>query len=708
MKRGTFITATLAAGGALHCRFALAETSTGFTPNAWVSLEPNGETVITLPMSDIGQGIRTALAMCLADELDAPWERIRVVVADADAGKSKFDDQGIGGSRTMRKNTAKFRQAGASARGLLVAAAATQWGVLPSSCRTRSGIVYATDGRNAPYESLLVAASALSTPADPVLKAPSEFVYIGKPMPLLGAREKSTGRARYSIDGTRPGMLHASLERAPRLGAELGGYDKGAALNVPGVRAIVELTHPPTSDAFPFVPAVAVLADSNWSAIQGRKALRARWTPGPYANVSSADVRTALVAGLDGTPYVGKSIGNTTPFMQSAPRIITAVYENPLQAHVTLEPQNAIAEVHSDRCEVWAPTQSPVGIQKMAAAIAGLPVTSVIVHQALPGGGFGRRSDGDYATEAIVLAKKTGRPVKAVWTREDDIQHDVYRPPHASRVRAVLDARGAVLAFEHRRAGPTIGVERGYARRDAPDLDALDGMIDIQYAFPNYRAEFCFVDIYPVHYGWWRAVNVGTNSFVSESFLDELAHAANADPYQYRRALLKESPRALAVLDRAAERAGWNDALQSGRARGIAFAPYGNTFVAQVAEVSVSKNKVRVERVVCAIDCGMPINPQTIRAQAEGGIVWGIGAALFHEITLKGGEVAEDNFNAYEMPRIGDIPQIDVEIVASSDPPQGVGEAALPALAPAVCNAIYALTGKRIRRLPVRLQEDRA
>ncbi len=701
MKRGSFIAVTLAAGGVLRLGFmARALGAPALQPNAWVGLEPSGGVLITIPMSDIGQGVATALAMALADELDADWNAIRVESALAD--KARYGDQGIGGSRSMRKNTLKFRKAGAAGRLMLVAAAAARWNVQPDACRTATGVVFCDHlGQHAPYSMLLADAATQDPPGDPPLKQASQFVYIGKPIKMLGAESKTTGALVYGIDRRVPGMLFASLERAPRLGATLLGYNR-AVQSKRGVHAVVALAQAPTPDFFPFTPSVAVVADSYWGALQARKALHARWSAGPNAAVSSATIRKRLLAGADGEFLTAKSVGDVDAAFAKA-RVITADYETSPQAHATLEPQNAIADVRADRCEIWAPTQSPVAIQETAATFTGLPKEAVVVHQAAAGGGFGRRSDIDYVMDAVALSARVRRPVKVIWTREDDFRHDVYRPPNVNRLKASLDAHGGVVALTHRHIGPSIGVQRGYQKRHQADAEALDGILDTPYSFDNYRGEFTLVEDVPLNFGWWRAVAYGPNVFAAECFIDELAHEVGADSYQFRRALLAGNARALAVLDRVADASGWSTAAPAGIGRGIALSFYGNTAVAQVAEVSIEAKNVRVKRVYCAIDCGMPINPAIIRAQVEGGIIWALGATTMQEITLANGAVVEGNFDTYRMPRIGDAPEIETYVMPSEGDPSGVGESAVPPLAPAVCNAVFALTGKRVRRLPIRL-----
>ena len=702
MKRGIFLAITAAASGAVTLGLPLSSApSNAFDPSMWLSIDEQGVVTITIPMAEMGQGVNTALAMALVDELDAVWSQVHVETAVAD--KSRYGDQGIGGSRSMRKRTLPFRQAGATARQMLAEAAAARWGVSVVTCRTSDGCVW-HDGteRRALYGSLVADAARRPLPADPKLKTRSEFRLIGKPQSLIEAEIKSSGKAMYGIDVRRPGMFYASIERAPRLGAELLSFDRNSAEAISGVRAIVVLDTPPFEDAFPFWRGLAVVADSYWSALKGRRALNARWSDGPNATVGSAQIFRTLQDDKNQDAFTAASIGDVGGAQKRSVKTIEATYYTPLQAHATMEPQNAVADVREGSCEVWLGTQSPTAVQEAAAKITRLPNAAVVVHQMLVGGGFGRRSDIDPAIEALMLSKCVGRPVKVVWTREDDITHDMYRPPHVSSLRAEVDEQKNLLAVVHRHTGPTIGIQRGYAKRAEADLEALDGIVEPEYAFPAYRAEFKLVEGVPVYFGWWRAVSEGQNRFAQECFIDEIARFRNVDPYEYRRTLLAHNPRALRVLECVASRARWQTKLSGGIGRGIAFAPYGKTLVAQVAEVSLtSARRVTVRRVVCAIDCGLIINPRTVEAQVQGGIVWGLGAALKHEITIAKGTVEQSNFDSYPMVRIDDMPVIEIELLESDADPSGVGEASVPGIAPAIANAIFALTGTRVRRLPI-------
>ncbi len=706
MKRGVFLAMVAAASGAVAFDLPLSGASSStFAPAVWLSIDEAGIVTITIPMAEMGQGVNTALAMALADELDADWSQVRVETALAN--KQRYGDQGIGGSRSMRKRTLPFRQAGATARQMFVAAAAARWGVNATTCTTSYGCVWHDGtGRKALYGSLVADAVKLSLPADPKLKTRQEFRFIGKPQTLIEAEIKSTGKAIYGIDVQRVGMLYASIEREPRLGSELVSFDRHNAEAVSGVHEVIVLDSPPFDGAFPFWCGVAVVADSYWSALEGRRALNVHWSDGPNATIGSDRILRSLRDGANEEAFVGGSIGDISAAEKRSVKKIEATYYTPPQAHATMEPQNAVADVRVGSCEVWLGTQSPTAVLEAAMKITGLPNEAVTVHQMLVGGGFGRRSDIDPAIEALLLSKRIRRPVKVVWTREDDLTHDMYLPPHVSSLRADLDEENNLLAVVHRHIGPTIGIQRGYATRTEVDREALDGILEPEYAFPAYRAEFKLVEGVPINFGWWRAVSEGQNRFAEECFIDELAAAVNADPYEYRRKLLAHNPRASLVLDRVAERAGWKTPPSPGIARGIAFAPYGKTLVAQVVELGVTPAKtIVVHRVVCAIDCGMIVNPRTVEAQMQGGIVWGLGATLKHEITIAHGSVAESNFDAYPMLRINEMPLIDTEFIESDADPSGVGEAAVPALAPAVANAIYAATGKRLRNLPIRRVE---
>ena len=676
-------------------------SSASFAPSVWLTIDERGVVTVTMPMAEMGQGVNTALAMALADELDADWNQVRVETAPAN--KQRYGDQGIGGSRSMRKRTLPFRQAGATARQVLVEAAAARWGVKAVDCRASEGcVVHEGTGRREAYGALVADASKRSLPADPKLKTRSEFRYIGKPQSLIEAGIKSTGKAMYGIDVRRPGMLYASIERAPRLGAELQSFDTRSAYAILGVRDVVVLDSPPFEDAFPFWSGVAVVADSYWSALKGRRALNAQWSDGPYATIGSEEIVRTLQRGANEDALTATSIGDVNGAQKRSAKKIEATYYTPLQAHATMEPQNAVADVCDRSCEVWLGTQSPTAVQEAAMKITSLPDEAVTVHQMLVGGGFGRRSDIDPAIEALMLSKHLRRPVKVVWTREDDLTHDTYRPPHVSFMRADLDEQDNILAVVHRRAGPTIGIQRGYAKRTEVDSEALDGILEPEYAFPAYRVEFRLVENIPLCFGWWRAVSEGQNRFAQECFIDELAATAHVNPYEYRRRLLAHNPRALNVLDRAASRAGWQTTPASGIARGMAFAPYGKTLVAQVAEVSLTREgSLTVHRVVCVIDCGLIVNPRTVEAQVQGGIVWGMGAALKHEIVIANGSVQQNNFESYPMVRINDMPSIETELIESDADPTGVGEAAVPGIAPAIANAVFALTGTPVRRLPI-------
>ncbi|MDB5070927.1 MAG: molybdopterin-binding xanthine dehydrogenase [Candidatus Eremiobacteraeota bacterium] len=699
MKRSRFLLASAAAGGALVIGPARSRAAAAFEPTPWVRLEPGGGATITVHVSELGQGVNTGLAMLLADELDLDWRRVRVVTAGAD-GK-RYGNQGIGGSRTMRTSAKKFRTAGAATRSVLVAAAARRWGVEPASCTTRDGTVrHAASGRSVAYAELLTDAAQLPLPQSPALKARSELRIVGKPRPLLEARDKSSGRAVYAMDVRRPGMLVAVVERAPHAGATIAAVHDDAARTIPGVHGIVRLDTNPYPDQFVW-PGVAVLARDTWSALAGRRALRVNWADGPDANADSDAVRARLIALLDAPAALTSKSSKGDVRAALADKTIEATYESPIQCHAQLEPSNALADVRVDRCEIWAPTQSPDDVLGAARAVTGFPANAIQVHQTLAGGGFGRRSEIDPVVEALQLSKRMGRPVRVMYTREDDMTHDFYRMASMNRLRGTLAADGSVTSVAHRYAGPTIGLQRGYSKAGELDDEALEGLDRPLYEYPAYLLEAVQTADFPVRIGWWRAVSVVPNAFAAESFIDELAHAAGRDPLAFRLALLAQGSRARGVLTAVAERARWSDSTAAGGvARGISLTSYGATPVAQIVEARIEGGAIRVPRVTCAIDCGMIVNPSSVIAQVQGGIAWALGAALKHKITLAHGRAQQTNFATYPMLRLHEMPQVDVVLVDSDADPSAVGEASVPGLAPALGNALFALTGRRLRSTP--------
>jgi isoquinoline 1-oxidoreductase subunit beta len=649
-----------------------------FKPNAWIEIRPDGAVTIWTGRSEMGQGVRTAMPMIVAEELEADWTRVRVAQADADPA---YGDQFTVGSRSVRSGFEPLRKAGAAAREMLIGAAALTWNVPREACRARTGMVeHVPTGRRLGYGDLAARAATLPVPADPPLKPPSEFRILGHRMPRVDTPDKVSGAAIFGLDVRVPGMAYAAVARCPVFGGRVRTFDPAPALAVPGVHRVMQISS-----------GVAVVAERTWAAFQGKHALTIEWDEGPTARWSSDGIWSAFASAAARPGEVVRAVGDVDANLQAAAQTIEAVYQAPYLAHACMEPMNCTAQVRGNACEIWAPTQSPQGIQRAAARVTGLPLEAITVHVTYVGGGFGRRGGPvDYATEAVELAQQLAGPVQVVWTREDDIQNALYRPATYNVLRGGLDARGAPLVWSHRLVGPEGGA-----------FLITRGADELIYPVPHFRLERVIEDP-GIPVAPWRGVGPSHNGWVVESFVDELAHAAGKDPYAYRRELIAHQPRLLGVLDLAAQRAGWGAAPPAGRSRGIALWQFGETFLAQVAEVSVgSDGGVRVHRVVCAADCGIIVNPDTVEAQLQSAIVYGLTAALYGEVTIERGRVAQSNFTDYRMLTLAEMPEIEVHLVQSEAAPGGVGEAGLPPIAPAVCNAIFAGTGKRIRRLPI-------
>ena len=656
-----------------------------FKPNAWIEIHPDGAVTIWTGRSEMGQGVRTALPMIVAEELEADWTRVRVAQADANPA---YGDQFTVGSRSVRSGWDPLRTAGAAAREMLIDAAALTWNVPRDACRATNGTVHhLPTGRQLGYGDLAAVASTLAVPKEPPLKRPSDFRLIGTRVPRVDTAEKVSGAAIFGLDVRLPGMVYAAVARCPVFGGHVKRFDPAPALAVPGVQQVLEISS-----------GVAVVADQTWAAFQGKHALEPHieWDEGKVAQWSSDGIWSAFSAAAKRSGEVVRSVGDVDAALSGAVRTVEAVYQAPYLAHACMEPMNCTAQMRDggSRCEIWAPTQSPQHIQRAAAQVTGLPLEAITVHVTYMGGGFGRRGRPvDYSNEAVELARKVAAPVQVVWTREDDIQNALYRPATYNVLRGGLDGQGKALAWSHRLVGP-----------EGAAFLITRGADELIYPFPHFRLERVIEDP-GVPIGPWRGVGPSQNVWVVESFVDELAHAAGQNPYAYRRELVAGQPRLVRVLDLAAERAGWGSTRPAGRARGIALWQFGEnapeTFIAQVAELSVTSGEVRVHRVVCAVDCGIVINPEGVAAQIRSAIVYGLTATLFGEITLDRGRVVQRNFNDYRMLSLAETPEIDVHLVPGDAPPGGVGESGLLPIAPAVCNAVFAATGKRIRRLPI-------
>lgn len=705
MKRRDFVKVTGAAAAGLVVAFSipgvrrfageLAEGDvTAFAPNAWLTLDGGGVVTVVVDEGEMGQGVRTALPMILAEELEADWRRVRVAPPPADPSAWPRSVS-TGGSSSVRTAWEPLRKAGAAAREMLREAAARRWDVEVDGCRAERGaIVHEASGRRLGYGELVEEAARLPVPEDPPLKSTSDFRLVGSSPRRVTLPGKVDGSAVYGLDVRRPGMRFATVARCPTFGGTVSEYDATAALAVPGVERVVEIGS-----------GVAVVAVDTWAAQRGRDVLDVTWERGAAEGVDSESVRRSLETLARQPGVSARSDGDAREALARArgSRRRDAIYRTPFLAHATMEPMNCTAEVRPDGVEVWAPTQAAGGAQEAAAEAADVPVESVRVHSTLMGGGFGRRSETDFVREAVEISRDTGAPVQVVWTREDDIRHDYYRPASLHRLSAVLDGEGWPVAWFQRIVAPSI-LARWAGPESLPnglDREAVAGAVELPYAIPELEVEYVRAEL-GVPVGWWRSVNHSFNAFATECFLDELAAAARKNPYDYRRRLLGDEPRHLAVLDRAAEAAGWGGQRSAGRFRGIALHRSFGTYVAEVAEVSLDREgAARVHRVVCAVDCGTVVHPDIVRAQMEGGIVYGLTAALYGSLAVERGGVVEGNFDTYRMLRMDRMPEIDVHILESDAPPSGVGEPGTPPIAPAVVNALFPATGRRIRELPI-------
>jgi isoquinoline 1-oxidoreductase subunit beta len=701
ISRREFLSTSAALGGGLLIGFrtsAAAESasSTVFAPNAFIRIGSDGQIVLTMPYVEMGQGTYTSIPMLIAEELEVDLKQVRLEHAPPNEklyANPLLGVQATGNSNAIRGAWQPLRQAGATARTMLVSAAAKRWNVDPASCSAQSGEVrHAATGRRLKYGELAADAARMPVPEKVTLKQPKDFKLIGTPAKRLDTPSKVNGSAVYGIDARPPGVKIATLAQSPVFGGRVKSVDDAKAKAVKGVRQIVRLDD-----------AVAVVADHMGAAKKGLAALLIEWDDGPHAKLDTSEIVGALEQATLKPGTVAQNVGDSEKAMASAPTKVEATYQVPFLAHATMEPMNCTVHVRKDGCEIWVGNQALARAQATAAKTTGLPLDKVVVHNHLLGGGFGRRLEVDGVTRAVQIAMQLEGPVKVVWTREEDIQHDMYRPVFFDRFSAGLDARGMPVAWNHRFAGSSViarWLPPGF--NNGLDPDTTEGAIDLVYGLPNLHVEYLRVEPPGIPTAFWRSVGPSHNVFVVESFIDELAAASKQDPVAYRRALLDKSPRAKAVLELAAEKAGWGKPLPKGVGRGVSVQHAFATYMAQVAEVEVSKDgTVRVRRVVCAVDCGTVVNPDTVRAQIQSGIVFGLTAALRGEITLKGGRVEQSNFHDYQMLRMNEAPAIEVHIVKSSEAPGGMGETGTSAVSPALTNAIFAATGKRIRKLPV-------
>ncbi len=705
-RRDFLKTATLIGGGlilsfSLPLHETFSETATQpaspIVPNAFIRVGTDDTVTIIVNHSEMGQGVYTSLPMLVAEELECDWKKVSVESAPVDPvyNHTAFGMQMTGGSASIWSEYDRLRKVGAAAREMLITAAAQTWKVKRMSCRARNGVVIHTSGKKLTYGQLADKASKVPVPQNVKLKDPSKFKIIGKPTKRLDSPEKTNGKAIFGIDVKVPGMLTAVIARPQVFGAKVVSVKADKARAVPGVQDVVQ------------VPAgVAVIASDFWSAKAGRDVLEVAWDEGEWANLSTARMHEEYMKLSKTSGAVARKDGDPDLALTKAGQRVSADYEVPYLAHATMEPLNCCVDLKRDGCDIWTGTQFQTADRDAAASAVGLKPEQVRIHTTFLGGGFGRRANprSDFVLAAVEVAKAVKKPVKVIWTREDDMKGGYYRPMWYDRIAAGLDAGGNPIAWRHTIVGQSIiaGTPfEGMLVKDGVDEASVEGAKDLPYEIPN-----ILIDLHSPKIGvpvlWWRSVGHSHTAFVVESFMDELAHAARKDPYEFRRKLLVRHPRHLGVLELAAKKAGWGKPLPQGQARGIAVHESFGSFIAQVAEVSVNPTgEVRVHRVVCAVDCGRFVNPSTIEAQMESGIVFGLSAALHGAITLKTGRVEQGNFNDYPVLRIEEMPKVEVHIVQSKEKSGGIGEPGVPPIAPAVANAVFAATAKRIRRLPI-------
>jgi isoquinoline 1-oxidoreductase beta subunit len=705
VSRRSFLKTGALMGGGLMLGFSLpidgpfraasAQSTSSFAPNAFIRIGADNVVTIIVNKSEMGQGVYTSLPMLIAEELEVDWSKIRVEPAPVDPAynHTEWHIQGTGGSTSVWSEWERLRKAGATARTMLVKAAADTWKVDPASCRAEKGfVIHNPTRRKISYGRLVEKASHTEPPKDVSLKEPRDFKIIGKPRRRLDTPEKTNGRAIFGIDAKAPGMLTAVVVRPPVFGGRVKKFNADKARAVPGVKQVVQIDS-----------GVAVIADGFWSAHKGRDALEIDWDEGPLAALSTSGMREQYM-NLAKTPgAVARKEGNPELVLSKGARQLKAEYEVPYLAHACMEPLNCLVDLRPDSCEIWTGTQFQTVDRNSAASVVGLKPEQVKIHTTFLGGGFGRRGNphSDFVTEAAQVAKAVKKPVKVIWTREDDMKGGYYRPMWYDRIAAGLDEKGNLAAWQHTIVGQSILSGTPFDPKGDVDPASVEGAKEIPYEIPNILVDLHTPKI-AVPVQWWRSVGHSHTAFVVESFIDEAAHEAGKDPYEFRRKLLAKHPRHDRVLKIAAEKAGWGRPLPKGRGRGMAQHESFGSFVAQIAEVSVSAmGEVRVHRVVCAIDCGRIVNLDTIKAQMESGIVFGLSAALHGKITFQNGRVEQSNFHDYPLLRLNEMPVVEVHVISSKEKSGGVGEPGVPPIAPAVANAIFAVTGKRIRHLPI-------
>jgi isoquinoline 1-oxidoreductase beta subunit len=718
LDRRSFLHVSAAAGGGLLIGAYLpwftgtdvATAAGSFEPNVWVKVNADDTVRIMLTMLEMGQGVMTSMPMLVAEELDFDWSKIKTewVGADPKYGNPNFGGQQLtAGSNSVRGMWKVLRESGATARAMLVTAAAQTWGVAEATCTTDKGeVIHQTSGRRLKYGALVDKAAALPVPKNVALKDPKAFKVLGQSLARLDVPEKVNGSAVFGIDVKLPGLLTARVVRCPVFGGKVTNFNADKAKAVAGVRHVVQIS-----------TGVAVVADNYWSASRGAQALEIKWDEGQLASLTSAAILQRYKTLAQQPGKVARNDGNADAALESArgagpsgtagSRSFERAYEAPFLAHATMEPMNCTADVRADGCDVYVPTQGQTASHQAAVAASGLSADKVKIHTTFMGGGFGRRGEADFVIDAVETSKAVGKPVKVVWSREDDMQHDYYRPVSYARMWGAIDASGKPTVFKQHLVQQSLMKRIGGLPPNGVDFISLDGAANLPYDIPNVRVEYTETDP-GIPFGFWRSVGASFQGFVVEAFIDEMATAAGKDPYQFRRDLLGKSPRHRGVLELAAEKAGWGTPLPAGRARGIAVMDAFGSYLAQVTEVSVdARGNVRVHKIVCSVDTGWVINPDTIKAQMEGGIVYGLTAALKGEITIKNGRVEQRHFGDYQMLRHNEMPAIEVYIVPSTEAPGGIGEPSTALAAGSLVNAVSAATGKRIYALPIRAEQLR-
>ena len=697
VSRREFLGAGVAAGAGLVIGFYLPHRSSGgngdaFAPNAYLKITPDNRVTVVVARSEMGQGVRTSLPMILAEELEADWKQITIEQAGA---STLYGDQTTGGSASVRSTWDPMRKAGAAAREMLITAAALEWGVSRTGCKAENGAVtHAASNRRLTYGQLAGRAATLPIPTDPPLKPAKDYKIVGTRVGRVDTLSKTNGTADYGIDFRLPNIKYAVLARRPVFGGKVASFDDHDAKQVPGVSYVGKI-----GDS-----AVAVVADSTWNALEGRRLLNVTWDEGPNKDLTTAATMDSLKQSSSKKGATLYSVGNVS---KAVGRRIQAAYELPFMAHAPMEPGNSTAHYQRSKCEIWSPTQVPQDLRDSAAQAIGLEPDQVKINVTLMGGGFGRRLEHDYGVEAALVSKAIGGPVKVQWTREDDMRNSTYRPASYHQLRAVLDSQGWPVAFSHRIIMPSINVQKGFPAEGGIDAEVKEEASFV-YSFPNASVEYVMTET-PVPLGWMRAVNALQVAFASESFIDEIAAAGGKDPLELRLRLLSadgslngwHTERMRGVLQLAAEKAGWGKPLAAWHYHGIACFACFNSYMAEVVEISMENNRPRVHRVVGVIDCGQVVNPNILEQQIQGGVNFALTNALRAKITIDKGRVVQGNFDDYEPVRMSEAPTVEAYFVPSTESPTGAGELPVPPLAPALCNAIYAATKKRIRALPI-------